>query len=233
MRALSTRKADDKQTISTPKAVLLAPKSEVSTSTRGYDPLRVSPPLPDGATAPRGGSSNPSSPGKPAPSKPPARGKQNEIKAKPPKRGPGRIAKGGDDETGTAGARSSAAVGLRGGAGHLKKQSNRPKADFLADPRFEPCHAELLEFWKVLNRDSQSAGNLPWEVRDQAALSALLRAQPEMTVEMFKVWLVNRAHSEGIVFTDPPRNWVSVNLKRYADGPLDRYGKPIKKRREY
>jgi hypothetical protein len=169
--------------------------------------------LPDGKRSP----SNPTGP------------KQSKTKAKPPKTGPGRAANGGNDESGTAGAKRRVAVKVNSGAGHLKNSSDRQNADLSADDRSEPCHAELSEFWKVSNRDSETAGELPWEARDRAALLRLLQACPEMTREMFRVWLVNRAHSEGIVFTDPPRNWVSVNLKRYADGPLDRYNKPIKR----
>jgi uncharacterized protein YdaU (DUF1376 family) len=206
-------------------------QSQVSTKAKAIGSLRS--PLPNGAAAPRGGSPNQPSPdGKSSPGNPTGP-KQSKTKAKPPKTGPGCIAKGRNDGKGQDVSESRATLKLGGKDGHSRKRLHPPKADFPADSRWEPCHAELSEFWKVSNRDSETAGELPWEARDRAALLRLLQACPEMTREMLRVWLVNRAHSEGIVFTDPPRNWVSVNLKRYADGPLDRYNKPIKGRRGY
>jgi uncharacterized protein YdaU (DUF1376 family) len=194
--------------------------TSVKTSTRDYDPLRVSPSLPAGAAAPKGGSSNPTSP-EPATGKPPASAKQNETKAKPLKRGLGRIAKGGNDGTGTAGASKSGARGLGLGVGHLKNQSSRPKADFPADSRWEPFRVEIFKYWDQQNLGDQKAGNCPWTVKDQAALSGLLRAAPEMTLETFRGLLMNRARSE-VVASDPPRNWLA-GLKLFAAGPLDRY----------
>jgi uncharacterized protein YdaU (DUF1376 family) len=203
--------------------------TEFTGSTRDYDSLRSSPSLPNGAPAPRGGFQNPPSPT----GKPPARGKQNEIKAKPSKKGPGRIANGGDNETRMDSSGKRALVGLRSGAGHPKKQLSRPKADLPVDSRFEPFRGELSQCWVELNIGMEGAGDCPWGVKDQAALLGMLRACPEMTLETFRILLMNRAHSEGILSTDPPRNWVSVNLKRYINGPLDRYNKPIKRGREY
>jgi hypothetical protein len=200
---------------------------EVSKGLSTSSSVSVNPPFPkpnSGAAAPRGGSSNPPSPGKPTPSKPPPSAKQSKTKAKlgkPAKSARRRIAKGGNDETGTAGANKSGAGGLGFGVGHLKKQSSRPKADFPADSRWEPFRIEIFRYWDQQNMGDEKAGNCPWTVKDQAALSGLLRASPEMTLETFRGLLMNRARSE-VVASDPPRNWLA-GLKLFAGGPLDRY----------
>jgi uncharacterized protein YdaU (DUF1376 family) len=255
-RASSTPQAELKHTSSTPQAelkhtsssalgVLQAPKSEVSTSTRGYEPLRVSPPLPDGAAAPRGGPPNPPSPaGKSAPSKPPAGTKQNENKAKLTKRGVGRIARGRNDGKGQGGPKKRVAVPLRPGNDASRKQNDPSKANFPAashpdsktdgqtDGRYEPCKAEIPSYWKGINQGNPEVGNCPWTMKEDAALFGLLRECPEMTVEMFRKWLLNRAYSEGVNPSDPPRNWLR-DLRQFAAEPLDRYKKPIQKGREY
>jgi uncharacterized protein YdaU (DUF1376 family) len=200
---------------------------EGKASTRDSDSLRSSPSLPDGAAAPRGGSPNPASPaGKPAPSKTAVVGKQNETKAKPRKPGSGRIAKGGNGGTGTAGSRNSVAVGLRGGVEHLKKLSNRRNGKNPVDSRVELFRDEVFRFWEQQNLGDLKAGKCPWATRDLAALLGLLRASPEMTLETFRGLLMNRAHSE-VVASDPPRNWLA-GLKLFAAGPLDRYRHALK-----
>jgi hypothetical protein len=202
---------------------------EVSKGLSTNEAVSVNPPFPkpDGAAAPRGGSPNPASPaGKPAASKPPVSGKQSKIKAKPQKKGVGGAGKGGDDETGTATSGKSGAGGQRLGNEASKKRSNRLKADFPADSRSEPFRDEIFRYWNQQNLGDRKAGNCPWAAKDQAALSGLLRASPEMTLEAFQGLLMNRAHSE-VVASDPPRNWLA-GLKLFAAGPLDRYRHPLR-----
>jgi uncharacterized protein YdaU (DUF1376 family) len=197
-------------------------------STRGYEPLRVSPPLPKtGAVAPRGGSPDPPSPaGKSSPGNPTGP-KQSKTKAKPPKTGPGRAANGGNDESGTAGAKRRVAAKVNSGAGHLKNGFNRQNADFPADGRFEPFREEIFRYWAQQNLGDKKAGECPWMKKDQTALSGLLRASPEMSLETFQILLVHRAQSQ-VLASDPPRNWLTVDLKRFSAGPLDRFKQPLK-----
>jgi hypothetical protein len=121
------------------------------------------------------------------------------------------------------------AVKVNSVAGHLKNKSNRQNADFPADSRWEAFWEEIFKFWKEQNSGNLEAGKCPWTVKDQAALSGLLRASPEMTLQTFKSLLTNRAQSD-VVPSDPPRNWLA-GLKLFAAGPLDRYKKPIQKGR--
>jgi hypothetical protein len=167
--------------------------------------------LPDGKSSP----SNPTGP------------KQSKTKAKPPKTGPGRAANGGNDESGTAGAKRRVAAEVNSGAGHLKNKSNRQNADFPADVRWEPFREEVFRYWTEQNLGDEKAGECPWMAKDQAALSGLLRASPEMTFETFQTLLVHRAQSQ-VLASDPPRNWLTVDLKRFSAGPLDRFKQPLK-----
>jgi hypothetical protein len=219
-------------------SVLQADKSEVST-TRDSDSLRSSPSLPSGAVAPRGGSHQ--APARSASSTRLAAGKRpaprpakskSEKKAKPgvlaPRARPSERDKGNVHGEGSRSASKKQGGKDRRSVSGSKGQNRQPAADqgksenkAKKDARFDLFAAEIFEYWRLQNLGT-IAGSCPWGVKDQAALSGLLQAAPGMTLEVFRVLLFNRAHSE-VLSSDPPRNWLSVDLKRFAAGSLDRY----------
>jgi len=90
-----------------------------------------------------------------------------------------------------------------------------------ADPRFKPFVDVISRYWLDKNTIP-----LVWDQSEGKALKLLLAASPHLTAEQFAECLANRADSEGIAHGDRPRVWLG-NVQRYANGPLDRFGKTM------
>ena len=99
---------------------------------------------------------------------------------------------------------------------HSKKPSGKPEAD----PRHALFHEQIDRYWKHKTGEDKS----PWDGSEGKALSLLLAAKPDLTVEKFRVLLKHRGDSPAELQTERPRVWLP-NILRFADGPLDRYGK--------
>jgi hypothetical protein len=110
-------------------------------------------------------------------------------------------------------------------ARHFKKCVNPELNGYDHDPRFPSFRAELFVFWKGQNPDHPC----PWIRPDWKALNSFLDSNTSVDLEGFKRMLINLARSD-INPTNPPRLWLR-NLIKYVDGPLDRYGKPLKQPR--
>ena len=123
-------------------------------------------------------------------------------------------------------ATASARGPFRSSNRHLKKAGNLRFGSEPADPRFDGFSEEIFAFWKGQN---PKGGNCPWIPADQRALSGLLRACPEMTLEEFRRLLQNRAAS-GLNPAALPRQWVG-HIQEFADGPLDRFKRPARSAR--
>jgi len=90
------------------------------------------------------------------------------------------------------------------------------------DSRFKPFVEAISTYWKDRN-----AVPLIWDKSEGKHLKQLLAASPELTVEQFTQCLANRAASEGVAHSERPRTWLG-NVLRYANGPLNQFGKPAK-----
>jgi len=90
-----------------------------------------------------------------------------------------------------------------------------------ADPRFRPFIEAIDAGWKTKN-----SVKLIWDKSEGNALNGLLGASPSLTIAEFSSCLRNRAESEGVVHSERPRVWLP-NVLRYANGPLDRFGKAL------
>jgi len=111
-------------------------------------------------------------------------------------------------------------------ARHSRKPANLPFGSESGEPRFEPFRAELFAFWKGQNPEG---GECPWWDPDKRALSSLLQACPNMTLDEFKRLLRNRAVSE-VNPASLPRDWVA-KIQEFSAGRLDRFKLPPKLRR--
>lgn len=108
---------------------------------------------------------------------------------------------------------------------HKSKNGSKP-AD--SDPRHVLFKSEVFSYWKQQNPEGTSC---PWDGAEAAALTAMLRASPNMTLDSFKQLLRNRARSE-VNPADLPRAWLR-DVMRFQSGPLDRFNKPMKEGRKF
>jgi hypothetical protein len=88
-----------------------------------------------------------------------------------------------------------------------------------ADSRFKPFVDIISRYWSDKN-----SVPLVWDKSEGKNLKLLLAASPHLTVEQFARCLANRADSEGVAHGERPRAWLS-DVLRYANGPLDRFGR--------
>jgi hypothetical protein len=94
------------------------------------------------------------------------------------------------------------------------------------DERFRLFVEALDSYWKFKNPGIP----LTFGKAEGAQLNRLLADNPQLAVEVFQDCLQHRAHSE-VVHSEPPRKWLASALQ-YANGPLDRYGKPMREGHE-
>jgi uncharacterized protein YdaU (DUF1376 family) len=84
--------------------------------------------------------------------------------------------------------------------------------------------AEVFQFWAGAGIGEFEC---PWSDLEDRASDSFLKQNPKIDLPHFKQLLRNRAASEGINRADPPHKWLR-SLVKYADGPLDRFGKPLR-----
>ena len=96
-----------------------------------------------------------------------------------------------------------------------------------ADPRILTFQEEVLKFWSGQNPKGPVC---PWSRQDYRALLEYLAGSPKASLEHFKHLLKNRAASQ-INPSTPARQWLR-DLEEFAEGPLDRYKKPMRQRRQ-
>lgn len=94
------------------------------------------------------------------------------------------------------------------------------------DPRHAPFKVKLERFWKYLNPEI----DLAWSGSEAGQLAIFLRKWPKLTLEEFHCWLDNYCHSEGIVDTKTPREFLPF-LHQYAKESLDQFRKPMQEAR--
>ena len=89
-----------------------------------------------------------------------------------------------------------------------------------SDPRHAACKSVLDSFWARHNTLP-----MPWSGKEAKHLSSVLSANPSLSVEQFEQILENRSASE-VNHSEGPGIFL-LNITKYANGPLDRYGKPL------
>lgn len=92
------------------------------------------------------------------------------------------------------------------------------------DPRFTPFRDEIARYWELTNPNVP----MPWDGSEAKRLNEWLKACPTLTLANLQTMLDNRSRSD-IVQSHRPRTWIQ-SLTDYANGPVDRYGKPINAR---
>lgn len=89
------------------------------------------------------------------------------------------------------------------------------------DPRFTPFKAAIVEYWARSNPTAE----MPWDGSESKHLTDFLKACPRTDLAAFKRMLNHRGMSD-VVQSHRPRMWLGA-LTDYANGPIDRYGKPM------
>jgi hypothetical protein len=96
------------------------------------------------------------------------------------------------------------------------------------DPRHVVFKDMLFRCFRFLNNGM----NPPWDGSDAKQLDLTLKANPELTADQFYRCLVYYSDSHNIIPGARPRKFLP-NISEYANGPLDKYNRPLveKKRR--
>ena len=102
----------------------------------------------------------------------------------------------------------------------------KPPKDFptktdLAKQRHAEFKAIIAEYWDSKNKGVQ----MPWDGREGKHLEMFLRAAPDITAEQFRGFLRNRFKSE-VNHGERASQWIAW-VTNYAQGPMDRFGKPM------
>jgi hypothetical protein len=85
-------------------------------------------------------------------------------------------------------------------------------------------HTPISNFIKQCITHATKLDPAPWSGRDGKSLSIVLQNNPSWDVDVFKNLIRNRFRSD-VPRGDPAYKWLP-ELSKYAEGPLDQYGKP-------
>jgi hypothetical protein len=92
------------------------------------------------------------------------------------------------------------------------------------DSRFTPFRKAIESYWQRANPGVE----MPWDASESKRLHEFLKACPGTALDAFERMLANRERSD-VVQSHRPRVWIAA-LTDYANGPIDRYGKPALRR---
>jgi hypothetical protein len=105
---------------------------------------------------------------------------------------------------------------------YTETKERKPSGKPGTESRHKAFHDQIDRYWKHKTGEEKA----PWDGSEGKALSALLAAKPDLTIEDFRRCLKHRGDSPDEVQTERPRQWLP-NVLRFTGGPLDRYGKPL------
>ena len=91
------------------------------------------------------------------------------------------------------------------------------------DQRHVPFREAVHDHWRATVPNSDAA---PWDGSEAKALTNLLRANPNLTLEQFATCLRHRSQST-VQASDRPRRWLET-VTDYLSGPKDEFGKPLR-----
>jgi hypothetical protein len=131
-------------------------------------------------------------------------------------------------ETLGAGVAESVARSVGAMAPEFSRRSDPQKQVPGSDVQFEFFRAEVLAFWRGQN---PGKADCPWIRSDRRALHQFIEGSPTVTLDQFRQLLRNRAQSE-VNPSELPRRWLR-DLMEYADGPLNRFKKPLQGPRQF
>lgn len=103
---------------------------------------------------------------------------------------------------------------------HIKKEQKTSRAKRAVDPRHTPFRDALSAYWRHKN---SNADEIPWNGRDAKALSELLAASPNLTLEQFRELLRHRARSQ-VAHGDRVYLWIA-KVHSYTE-PLNEFNRP-------
>jgi hypothetical protein len=165
-----------------------------------------------------------SKPDSPAIMAPDVAERKSVSKAKPSKRTSGAPLEGGEDEEGQPSRQISVAPAKNRGAA-AKILVVRPSKTRISR---KEAKEEIFRFWKL---GGPKGFDCPWAPAENRALDSFLKQNSGVDFPHFKELLINRSQSEKVNLAAPPHKWLR-DLIKYADGPLDAFGKAMKPRRE-
>lgn len=104
----------------------------------------------------------------------------------------------------------------------VEAETDKKKPKPCADARHTPIKSYI--------REACETNKVPftWDGSDAKALSQWLKSVPSLSVDEIKKLIVNRVQSD-VPLGERPRIWIP-HLAKYAEGPLDRFGKVKKVR---
>lgn len=91
----------------------------------------------------------------------------------------------------------------------------------LAETRHAEFKAALKAYWESKNPGIE----MPWDGAEGKQLGMWLKSSPTVSIEQFTGWLRNRFRSD-VIHTERPSRWI-LNVTNFANGPVDRYNKPL------
>lgn len=97
-----------------------------------------------------------------------------------------------------------------------------------SDPRYTLFIEALKKYWTKTEVNGVLVNaKIPFAFngKDGKNLNQLLKAYPQLTAEEFLQWLRNRANSDEVNHCNPIHRWI-CDVSMYADGPLNKFGKP-------
>lgn len=94
-----------------------------------------------------------------------------------------------------------------------------------ADGAVSSLHGQIREFIQQCICYATKLPKAPWTSKDGKYLDRQIKANPSWGFETWRALIQARFRSE-VTHGDPPWKWL-LEISKYAQGPLDRFGKPI------
>lgn len=115
-------------------------------------------------------------------------------------------------------------VGVGEGKTKIKNKNQKPSAKSAEAKVPDPRHAPVRDYIKRCIEHATNLHPAPWDGRDGKSLDSLLSKNPSWSTDVFVGLVKARFRSEGIPRGDPAHIWLPT-LAKFANGPLDRFGK--------
>jgi hypothetical protein len=101
------------------------------------------------------------------------------------------------------------------------KREGKTKTE-VVNEKHQACKEVIREYWKSKNPKDE----MPWDGAEGKALAMFLSSSPDVTPERLRELLRYRYGSD-VNHSERPSKWIR-NALHYANGRLDRFGKPLR-----